>query len=42
MKLLKRLGLVLFVGTLLAPITFTAAGCEGDVDDDGVDLEVGE
>ncbi|MEM1013480.1 MAG: hypothetical protein AAGI46_14825 [Planctomycetota bacterium] len=34
MKLLKRLGLLIFVGTLMAPITFTAVGCESDVDED--------
>ena len=38
-KIIKRFGLLLLVGMLVAPAVLTA-GCEGDVDDDGASLEI--
>ena len=40
-KLIKRFGLLLLAGLLLAPVTL-AAGCHGDVDDDGASLDIGD
>ena len=39
-KIIKKFGLLLLVGMLVAPVTLTG-GCEGEVDDDGADLSVG-
>ncbi len=41
MKLLKRLGLLLIVALVIAPLATQSIGCRGEVDDDGMDLEVG-
>lgn len=40
--ILKRFGLALLAAIAIAPMATLTAGCEGDVDEDGASLEVGE
>ena len=42
MKTLKRYGLMLIVAMCIAPLAVHSIGCEGDVDDDGADFEIGD
>ena len=39
---MKRFSLLLLLALICVPLTTTAAGCRGEVDDDGANLEVGD
>ena len=42
MKTLKRFALILILAASAAPLVGSVAGCTSEVDEDGLDVEVGE
>lgn len=39
---MKRFKLLAILALLAVPLTGLSLGCEGEVDDDGVDMEIGD